>query len=144
MSGGGGPVLIAYDGSETAQRAIARAGKLLGSGREAIVLTVSAFPPPLLGASGSALSEIEHEYQRESARIAGEGAELARAAGFDANAEAESATPAWQRIVDRAESVDASLVVLGSRGLSGLKYALLGSVAAAVTQHTERAVLIVH
>ena len=36
-----GPVLLGYDGSETAKEAIRRAGRQLCDGRRAIVLTVS-------------------------------------------------------------------------------------------------------
>ena len=35
-----GPIVFAYDGSELAKLAIDEAGRLLGSGREAIILTV--------------------------------------------------------------------------------------------------------
>ena len=46
--------------------------------------------------------------------------------------------PAWNRIVEAADERDADLIVIGSRGRSGLKYAMLGSVAAAVSQHSKR------
>jgi nucleotide-binding universal stress UspA family protein len=39
---------------------------------------------------------------------------------------------------------DAGLVVIGSRGLSGIKHVVLGSVAAAVAQHSKRAIFIAH
>jgi nucleotide-binding universal stress UspA family protein len=36
------------------------------------------------------------------------------------------------------------LIALGSRGLSGVKHALLGSVSGAVAHHSRRSVLIAH
>jgi nucleotide-binding universal stress UspA family protein len=50
----------------------------------------------------------------------------------------------WQRIVTCATDHDAELVVMGSHGRSGIGLVLMGSVAAAVSRHTERPVLIVH
>jgi nucleotide-binding universal stress UspA family protein len=43
-----------------------------------------------------------------------------------------------------ADQHDASLIVLGSHGRSGLAGAVLGSVASAVAAHSRRSVLIVH
>ncbi len=42
------------------------------------------------------------------------------------------------------EHGNADPIVIGSRGLSGLKHAVLGSVAAAVAQHSGRTVFIAH
>ena len=137
------PVLIAYDGSDSAKNAIARAGEELRPGRRAIVLTT--WGPPVLFMTGpSGVPDIEDALEQEAERRAAEGAELARAAGFDAVGQAVRSVPVWQGIVDVAEAEGASLIVMGSRGLTGVKYALLGSVATAVSQHTQGSVLIVH
>jgi nucleotide-binding universal stress UspA family protein len=137
-----GPVLFAYDGSESAKMAIERAAQELRSGRAAIVLT--AWSPPTIIGAGPAESEIEAGMAAEADRIAAEGAALAREAGFEATARGERGAPVWARIVELADELEASVLVLGSRGLSGVKYVLLGSVATAVAQHTDRPVLIVH
>jgi nucleotide-binding universal stress UspA family protein len=50
----------------------------------------------------------------------------------------------WSAIVEAAEENDAALIAIGSRGLSGVKHVLLGSVSGAVAQHSHRSVLIVH
>jgi nucleotide-binding universal stress UspA family protein len=57
---------------------------------------------------------------------------------------AAEAAPTWRGIVDAADQHDASLIVLGSHGRSGLVGAVLGSVASAVAAHSRRSVLIVH
>lgn len=145
------PVLIAYDGSDPAKAAIADAAGQLGPGRRAIVLTV--WEPleelPFLGVGGvasdtEAVETVIAETRAGAEEVAKEGAELASAAGFEADAEAASGDPVWQQIVEVAEERDVSLIVLGSRGRSGLSYVLLGSVATAVSQHSKRSVLIVH
>ena len=50
----------------------------------------------------------------------------------------------WAAIVDAAEQLDAAAIVLGSRGLTGLKNVLLGSVSEGVVRHAGRPVLVVH
>jgi nucleotide-binding universal stress UspA family protein len=146
-----GPVLIAYDGSDFAKTAIDEAASQLGPGRKAIVLTV--WEPleqlPFLGVRGiasdaGAVETVVAETRSGAEEVAKEGAELASAAGFEAQAETASGDPAWRQIVEIAEERDASLIVIGSRGHSGLSYVLLGSVATAVSQHSKRPVLIVH
>jgi Universal stress protein family len=75
----------------------------------------------------------------EKARdVAKEGADLARTAGFDAEPLAERGSPVWARIVEVADENDAAVVVIGSHGRSGVRYAVMGSVATAVAQHSKR------
>jgi nucleotide-binding universal stress UspA family protein len=57
---------------------------------------------------------------------------------------AAEAAPTWKGIIDVAGKHDASLIVLGSHGRSGLTSMLVGSVASAVAAHSQRSVLIVH
>jgi nucleotide-binding universal stress UspA family protein len=142
------PILFAYDGSEHAQAAIREAGRQLRNGRPAIVLTV--WQPVVtapLGGPGVPAVGVDGMYEttEEAARrIAHEGAALAREAGFHAEPVAEMGDPIWRRIVDTAEQRDASIVVLGSHGRTGISLALQGSVAEAATRHTDRPVLIAH
>ena len=51
--------------------------------------------------------------------------------------------PLWQAILDVAEQRDAAVIVLGSRGLSGIKSFVLGSVSSAVVHHATRPTLVV-
>jgi nucleotide-binding universal stress UspA family protein len=142
----GEPVLFAYDGSDQAKAAIQEAGQQLNAGREAVVLTVwqplgAALP---FGSIGDGAADIEANVETDARRVAGEGAALARSAGFEATALAQDGTPVWRSIVEAADAHDASVVVMGSHGRTGVGLVLLGSVAAAVTRHTDRPVLIVH
>ena len=140
------PILICYDGSDDAQRAIDAAAGLLGP-RRAVVLAVG---PPLTAAEsiavmgpvtpGAAFEELNEDDARQRARA---GAELARRAGFVAEARTGLAAPTWQGIVDTADEIDAAVIVLGSRGLSGAREALHGSVSHQVAEHSGRPVLIV-
>jgi nucleotide-binding universal stress UspA family protein len=146
-----GPVLIAYDGSDFAKAAIADAARQLAPGRATLVLSV--IQPleaiPFLGIAAGAPDEgavkaIVTDTESGADQVAEEGARLARDAGLDATALVEIGSPVWQRIVEVADERGASVIVIGSRGRSGLSYVLLGSVAAAVVQHSKRTVLVVH
>lgn len=142
-----GPVLFAYDGSEHAKAAIAEAGRQLRNGRRAIVVTAWAPLPsmPLAGAPGAVPPPgVEESTEREALKIAQEGVELVRAAGFDAEPAVPRGSPTWQVIADAAEEHDAAILVMGSHGRTGIPLALLGSVAATTVRHTHRPVLIAH
>ena len=69
---------------------------------------------------------------------------MARAARFRAQSLAVTEAPTWKAIARIADDRDASLIVLGSHGKSGLVGVFLGSVAGAVAAHSGRTVLIVH
>jgi len=138
------PILICYDGSEGAKHAIEAAGGLL-SGHPAVVLAVG--PPLTPEESYAALGPMTPSFQElneeQALGRAKEGAELARSAGFAAEARAEVAAPTWEGVIHVADEIDAAAIVIGSRGLTGVKEALSGSVSHAVAEHAGRPVLII-
>jgi nucleotide-binding universal stress UspA family protein len=143
---GSGPVVFAYDGSALAKAAIDEAGRQLGGGRDAIVLTV--WRPADVGfvpVRGLELNAAQTDEVRKVAEeTAADGARLAETAGFKTTTATTNAAPTWKGIVDFADEHDASLIVLGSHGRSGIAGMLVGSVAGAVAGHSERTVLIAH
>jgi nucleotide-binding universal stress UspA family protein len=141
-----GPVLFAYDGSELAGRAITEAGRQLQAGRDAVVLTVwEPFNVGFLPVGGARFDAAgADEVKAAAEETASQGASLAEAAGFRAETMTAEAAPIWKGIIDAADSRDASLIVLGSHGRSGVTGLVVGSVAGAVAAHSQRSVLIVH
>ena len=149
-----GPALVAYDGSPTADEAIAIAGRLLPGGP---ALVVHAWESPLRHSmsgralSGAPLAEIREftgdfeTWVREVAVATVEdGVGLARNAGLEASGEAvESSSSAWRVLTATAETRDAAVIVAGSQGHGRVASVLLGSVSAALVHHTERPVLII-
>lgn len=144
-------ILICYDGSEDAKAAIARAAELMPA-ESATVLTVwqpialmMARLPTGLGPIGwSEMEDSDAAAQADAERRATEGAALAGEAGLSAAARTCSQdTTAAHAILDEAEAVGASAIVMGSRGLTGLKSLLLGSVSHAVINHADRTVIVV-
>lgn len=145
------PVLVAYDGSAFADAAIDEVANLFGPGRRVVILTVSEPTEgiPFLGSAGVPIDSNSMQAVLAAARSGAEataerGCERARGLGLEPEGKFIGGSPIWDRIVAAAEEVEAELIAIGSRGLSGVKHVLLGSVAAAVAQHSRRSVLIVH
>jgi nucleotide-binding universal stress UspA family protein len=140
------PILICYDGSADSDRAIEATAALLGP-RRAVVVNVG---PTLTNAEsvaaissvvpGGAFEDLNLDSASEKARA---GAERARKAGFDAEARAVLEEPFWQGIVDVADEIAAAVIVIGSRGLTGIREQFEGSVSHEVAEHAGRPVLIV-
>jgi nucleotide-binding universal stress UspA family protein len=151
MSGTDGSIVIAYDGSENARHAIAVAARELGPGPAEVVhawepLASATSRLAIYGAAfagGIAEEEIAAEEDQAQA-TAEEGARIARDAGFDAKATAlRSDGPPADRLVDYVTQRAPHVVVMGTRGLSGVRSTIAGSVSHHITQHVNVPVLIV-
>ena len=144
----GRPLLIAYDGSECAKRAINEAASLF-PGRRAIVITVwqdVRAMPSFAWAAPASLTGIQDmlDVVREGAeRVAKEGAGIAVHEGLDATSEAvEAQGSIAEAIVGRAARDDVAVIVMGSRGYGGMRAALLGSVSTGVVHQAHQPVLV--
>jgi nucleotide-binding universal stress UspA family protein len=140
----GAPLLIAYDGSEGARRAIDCAASLF-PGREAVVLVVAAAVT-----AGEAVAETfgvvqgyEELNQSVAVATATEGEEHARLSGLNATGRGEIAVPTWQGILDEADKIGASVIFVGSRGHTGARERLEGGVSLDVVDHAHRPVMVV-
>ena len=144
-------ILASYDGSVDAQEAIDHAARLM-PGAEATVLTVWEPIQITLTRTGGMGMGVWYPDEgkvdwasEEAARVrASEGAERAVAAGLIAEpriaARQDSIASA---ILAVADDLEVDTIVLGTRGLTGIRSVLLGSVSHAVLQHADRSVLIV-
>ena len=146
------PVLFAYDGSDHARAAIERAGAVLQHGPAVVASAWTSFegqaPAALLALPGDmvrgTVSTLDDASRETAEECAAEGAEIASAAGFDAQPRAvRSAGPFFAALLDVAEEIDARAIVAGSRGRSSLAAAVLGSVSTGLLHHTTRPVVIV-
>ena len=82
--------------------------------------------------------DVDDSSEQQARKLAGHGAELARSSGFGARAMwVADDRDVTNAIVDEAIQFDADLVVVGARGLTGVR-AFLGSVSNHVLQHSHR------
>jgi nucleotide-binding universal stress UspA family protein len=87
--------------------------------------------------------ELDGQEEAAARAAAEEGARLAREHGWDAHPRVVMAgRTSWTAIVEVADELDANLVVCGTRGLSGVRGIVLGSVSSAVLHHARRPVLV--
>lgn len=150
-------LLIAYDGSDQSRLAI-RAAADLFPGADAVLLYVAEPPMPIaaVGVAGVPLSGpgvppppgggVETERLEQIARgVADEGLREASDAGLNAAPEiawGAGSSGVGEVICEAAENHDVAAVIVGSRGHSGLRAALLGSVSNAVLHHCRRPVIV--
>lgn len=135
------PAIICYDGSEGARSAIHEAARFLGP-REVIVLHVREEPPAT--AHAELVPTLESAMIERAQSVVDEGVAFAVEAGLDASPlMVQAHGPVWAAILGVVERRDPCVVVVGSRGLSGVKSALLGSVSAKVIHESSRPVVVV-
>jgi nucleotide-binding universal stress UspA family protein len=152
-------VVIGYDGSEAADRAIREAGGLL-SGRFALVVVVwkaglgwelVELPTTSIGLPPASIDvrtavEIDQAMAQRARKLAEQGARVAREAGFDADglAVAEDVdTPIAETIVSLAREREAAAIVVGAHGHGRLSEVILGGTSRDVIRRADCPVVVV-
>lgn len=138
-------ILIAVDGSEHAERAMAAVGKMARASLEleAILLCVS--PEPLFYGSYSAatLQKIEAEQVIQQNVILNLAMEQASAAGLKVSESVRAYGVISNEIVRIAKDRQVDQIVMGTRGMGAMGNLFIGSVAQAVIHQSSVPVLLV-
>ena len=87
--------------------------------------------------------EQEHELEQQARKLLDAEVEEVRSAGGEVAEAHLRIGDAAAEIVALAEDIEAGLLVMGSRGLEGIRSALMGSVSEAVVKHAHCPVLVV-
>ncbi len=146
-------LIVAEDGTPGAKDAVDLVATLpIFKGLQAIVVsvadvatpwTVGAEPPMLYSAAVDAYFETLDQQRETSGRLATTTAERLTQAGLSAKPKTREGHAAGE-LVAEAEAEKADLIVIGSRGRTGVARLVLGSVARAVLTHAHCSALIVH
>ena len=134
-------IVVGYDGSEHADRALERATELTSNGDSLVVVCAARLATlshdPALGTG--AVDPIEAEWAR---RNLDEAASRPRRQGVETRTVEGHGDPA-DVLVRQAKDSGADLIVVGTRGLNTTQRVLLGSVSTRVVNHAECDVLVV-
>jgi nucleotide-binding universal stress UspA family protein len=137
-------LLVAVDFSAVTDRQMAAVKKLATPGREIHVLHVAEPDPDFVGfegGPGTVRDQIAAEFRQEHQQVQALAAGL-REAGFDASALLVQG-PTVATILDQADRLDASAIVVGSHGRSAIFDLVVGSVSAGVIRKSRVPVLVV-
>ncbi|TMR90106.1 universal stress protein, partial [Nonomuraea basaltis] len=141
--------LIAYDGTPGARHAIQETARMFPAAPAVVLYARRPLESLAAHLEGHPalkhLRDIDANTHDASERLAAEGAEHARTLGLKAEPRVASVPEevVADAIVDVAEELDASLIVLGSRGRHGLQATLSGSTSTRVMHSTGRPTLII-
>lgn len=140
-------IVVGTDGSETAAEAVREAIGLAGAVGASLEIVSAYEPIPAQRLSGekreapedlqwaiTARGEVDATLERAAAP--------AREAGVEVRVYPRQGDPA-DAILDVAEEIEADLIVVGNKGMSGAKRFLLGSVPNKVSHHAPCSVLII-
>jgi nucleotide-binding universal stress UspA family protein len=152
MPSTGGPILIAYDGSDNAKHAIAVAGAVLAA-HPALVATIwesvwtMAYRHPMPGDFGitqDVVEEIDSVRSRPPRRPPGRASgSRAKRVSPPSPSRTAATTASTRRSSTSHHDRAAHVVVVGTRGRSRVRTMLLGSVSYGVVHHCRRPVLTV-
>jgi nucleotide-binding universal stress UspA family protein len=140
-------IVVGTDGSDTAEEAVRQAvdlAKLTG----ATLSIVSAFQPVskrrVQGEAEGAPADIQNQFgpNEDVNFVLDAAAAKARADGVEVRTHPVQADPA-EAILNVAEEIDADLIVVGNKGMTGKRRYLLGSVPNNVSHHAPCSVIIV-
>jgi len=140
-------IVVGTDGSETAAAAVAQAVELAKlSGAQLSIVSAYAPVPQrrVQDEQSGAPADVQHQIgPREDVNLVLEAAAAeARKDGVEVQTHPVEADPA-DAILNVAEKVDADLIVVGNKGMTGARRYLLGSVPNNVSHHAPCSVIIV-
>ena len=140
-------IVVGTDGSETAAEAVRQASELarMSGGKLEIVSAFEPVPQERLREEAQAVpGDIAHAVgPREDVNVVLEAAAgPARQDGIEVQTHAREGDPA-DAILDVAEETNASLIVVGNKGMTGARRFLLGSVPNKISHHAPCGVYIV-
>ncbi len=136
-------ILVAYDGSQNAKKALEVAVDIAKKYGAKIYVAEVVDTATILGLSmGPVPADIVDSMRDKAKADLADAKARAEAEGVRAETALLEGDPA-SAIVEYAENIGADLIVTGSRGLSTIKRVFLGSVSTGIVTHSRKPVLVV-
>ena len=136
-------VVAATDFSEPATLGLAWAARIARAHGARLTLVHALAPPMPVAEFAATPLHVDRELRESADKRLQEALEKAPLEGVEADAVLRDGTPS-QAVNELAEELDADLVVVGTRGLTGFRHLLLGSTAERIVQKSPAPVLSVH
>lgn len=141
-------IIAAFDGSEDSVKAVQVACKLAKElGADLVV--VHSYAVPTMAYAGvpgmpmTNMTDIEEFSKQQGQSILTKGVTVAKDSGVAAKSKLLESHSTVQALVDFAAEEEADLVVVGTRGMTGFKKLVMGSVSSGLVGHAHCPVLVV-
>ena len=138
-------ILVATDGSKSARDAIDLAVSISRASKADLTIAHVVYLPPTSYSAGAseAIGVLYNDLRKEGDRVVAEASKVAQDNGVTASTKVidNNRSPVWA-ITKFAESGKFDLIVAGTRGIGGIKKAILGSVANGLAHYAKCSVLI--
>lgn len=140
-------IIVAFDGSKDSVKAVQLACSL-ASKYGSDVTVVHVFASPAIGFSAASgmpvpdYSELEDAAKQTGQKVLSRGLQLASDAGVRAKGELVESPSVVEALVVHATKEGADLIVVGTRGMTGFKKLILGSVSSGLVAHAPCPVLV--
>lgn len=141
-------VVVAYDGSDDSVKAV-RTGCSISLKYGASMIILHVYHSPTLIMSGGPgmpmpdFTDVEKATRESGQQILANGVQAAAGLGVKAVGELVEGASAVEAIVSFASAEKADLIVIGTRGRTGFKKLVMGSVSSGVASHAECPVMVV-
>ena len=142
-----GKVFVAFDGSDDSVKAIKLARAFAGTYHSEVTV-VHVYTSPAIGfsaASGIPIPDyqaLENAKKEAAKSTLSKGVKEALDEGFSAKGELIEAPSVVEALVEFAGSEKADLIIVGTRGMTGFKKLILGSVSSGLVNHAPCNVLV--
>lgn len=140
-------ILVAFDGSKDSVKAVQLACSLASKYGSEVTLA-HVFASPSIGFSGASgmpipdYSDLEDAAKQTGQEILSRGIKLASDSGVRAKGELLESPSVVEALVVHATKGGADLIVVGTRGMTGFKKLILGSVSSGLVSHSPCPVLV--
>jgi nucleotide-binding universal stress UspA family protein len=141
-------ILVAFDGSKDALKAVEMACSLAKNYASSIVIAY-VYSLEVYAYGGAApipvpdFQPLEEAARAKGKTILDKGVQKAKDEGIESTSQLIEAPSIVQALLEFAEKENVDLIVVGTRGVSGFKKLIMGSVSSGLTSHAECPVLVV-